>query len=96
MKLDVLDGFKSVKVCVGYRIGNKIVEIPDDMDVDTIKDVKPVYKLFKGWMQKTSDIKAFGKLPLNARKYIQFLEKQLGLPVSIISVGPSREQTIIV
>ena len=96
MKLDVLDGFKTVKVCVGYRIGNKTIPIPDDMDADTLKDAKPVYRSFKGWMQKTSDFKSFKKLPVNARKYIQFLEKQLGLPVSIISVGPAREQTIIV
>ena len=96
MKLDVLDGFKSIKVCTGYRIRNKTVETPDDMDADTLKDAKPVYRSFKGWMQKTTDIKSFKKLPVNARKYIQFLEKQLGLPISIISVGPSREQTIIV
>jgi len=96
MKLDVLDGFKTIKVCVGYRIGNKTVEIPDDMDADTLKDAKPVYKSFKGWMQKTSEITSFAKLPNNAEKYVKFLEKKLGLPVVIISVGPSRKQTIIV
>lgn len=96
MKLDVLDGFNTVKVCIAYRIGKKTVEIPDDMDVDTLKEAKPIYKTFKGWMQKTSNIKSFKKLPVNARKYIRFLEKQLGLSVTIISVGPSREQTIIV
>ena len=81
MKLDVLDTFKIVKVCVGYKIGNKTIPIPDDMDADTLKYAKPVYRSFKGWMQKTSDFKSFKKLPVNARKYIQFLEKQLGLPV---------------
>lgn len=95
MKLDVLDTFKVIKVCVAYRIGNKIVKTPDDMDVDTIKDVKPVYKSFKGWMTKTSEIKSFDKLPANAKLYVRFLEKELKLSVAIISVGPDRDQTII-
>ena len=94
MKLDVLDVFKVVKICVAYRLNGKTVSVPPDMDADTLVNIKPVYKSFKGWLQKTSNVKSFKKLPVNARKYIQFLEKQLGLPISIISVGPSREQTI--
>lgn len=95
MKLDVLDSFKTIKVCVGYRANNKTYSVMPDMDPDTLETVRPVYKSFKGWMQKTSKVKSFKNLPVNARKYIQFLEKQLGMPISIISVGPSREQTIL-
>lgn len=94
MKLDVLDVFKTIKVCVAYRLNGKTVAIPPDMDANTLVDVKPVYESFKGWEQKTTEIRSFDKLPTNAKKYIQFLEKQLGSPVQIISVGAGRDQTL--
>ncbi|MGB3020355.1 MAG: adenylosuccinate synthetase, partial [Microgenomates group bacterium] len=94
MKLDVLDVFKTIKFCVAYRLNGKTVAIPPDMDTNTLVDVKPVYELFKGWEQKTTEIRSFDKLPTNAKKYIQFLEKHLGSPVQIISVGAGRDQTL--
>ncbi len=96
MKLDVLDGFKTIKVCVGYRVGKKTYAVMPDMDPDTLASVQPVYKSFKGWMEKTSNIRTRGKLPLLAQQYLRFLEKELGLPIRYISVGASREQTITV
>lgn len=96
MKLDVLDGFKTIKVCVGYRVGKKTYAVMPDMDPDTLASVQPVYKSFKGWMEKTSNIRTHVKLPLLAQQYLRFLEKELGLPIRYISVGASREQTITV
>ncbi len=95
MKLDVLDGFKAIKVCTGYRINNKTYAIPPDVDAATLKDAKPIYFSLKGWEQKTSGITSFDKLPLNARRYIKYLETALKLPVAIVSVGAGRNQTII-
>ncbi len=96
MKLDVLDRFKTIKVCIGYRVGTKVHMVMPDMDPDTLENVQPVYKSFKGWMEKTSNIRSHGKLPFLARQYLRFLEKELGLPIRYISVGASREQTITV
>ena len=96
MKLDVLDRFKTIKVCIGYRVGTKVHMVMPDMDPDTLENVQTVYKSFKGWMEKTSNIRSHGKLPFLARQYLRFLEKELGLPIRYISVGASREQTITV
>lgn len=95
MKLDVLDGFKTIKVCIGYRVGKKTFTVMPDMDPDTLENVQPVYKSFKGWMEKTSQVRSFDKLPLNARRYITFLENELRFPIRIISVGAERNQVIL-
>jgi len=76
-KLDVLDGFKDIKVCVDY----------DD-------DEKPIYKTFAGWKEDTSNVKSFDGLPEAAQNYISYIEETLDCPVGIVSVGPSRDQTI--
>ena len=76
-KLDVLDGFKDIKVCVDY----------DD-------DEKPIYKTFSGWEEDTSNVRSFDGLPEAAQNYISYIEETLDCPVGIVSVGPSRDQTI--
>ena len=76
-KLDVLDGFKDIKVCVDY----------DD-------DEKPIYKTFAGWKEDTSNVRSFDGLPEAAQNYISYIEETLDCPVGIVSVGPSRDQTI--
>ena len=76
-KLDVLDGFKDIKVCVDY----------DD-------DEKPIYKTFAGWEEDTSNVRSFDGLPEAAQNYISFIEETLDCTVGIVSVGPSRDQTI--
>lgn len=89
MKLDVLDGFKEVKVCVGYEYrGQKIDYIPYDYE-----NVKPIYQSFKGW-GKTSGVKIMQDLPKEAREYICALEKIIGVEMKIISTSPDREDTI--
>jgi adenylosuccinate synthase len=76
-KLDVLDGFAEIKVCVDYDEENN-----------------PIYKTLPGWEQEISGIKDFNDLPQAAQDYIIFIEDVLGCPVGIVSVGPSRDQTI--
>ena len=76
-KLDVLDGFKDIKVCIDY----------DD-------DEKPIYKTFAGWKEDTSNVRCFDGLPKAAQNYISYIEETLDCPVGIVSVGPSRDQTI--
>jgi len=90
MKLDVLDGLDSIKVCVGYDIDGKRYDyVPYSLD-----EVKPIYKEFKGWKQ-TKGIKEFNNLPKEAQDYILELEELCGAKIGIISTSPDREDTII-
>ena len=90
MKLDVLDGFDEVKVCVAYEKDGEVLDfVPYDME-----GVKPVYKSFKGW-QKTEGIREFEKLPNEAQEYIKSLEEMIDCKIGIISTSPQREDTII-
>ena len=94
-KLDVLDGLKELKVSVSYEIdGEACDEMPADLEL--FAKMKPVYKTLPGWSEKTSEIKNFDDLPENAKAYIRFIEEFLDLPVSIVSIGPGRSQTILI
>ena len=91
MKSDVLDTFATIKACVAYNINGKITtELPYDL----AKDVKPVYKEIKGWQTDLTQCTSEEQLPQAFLDYITFLEKELETPISIISVGPDRAQTI--
>ena len=91
MKSDVLDTFATIKVCVAYNINGKITtELPYDL----AKDVEPVYKEIKGWQTDLTQCTSEEQLPQAFLDYITFLEKELETPISIISVGPDRAQTI--
>ncbi|MCU0666597.1 MAG: adenylosuccinate synthase [Candidatus Omnitrophica bacterium] len=95
MKMDILDGLKEIKICTGYKYKGKIFkEYPYDMDV--ITKAKPLYRTLPGWDKQLSALRQFKALPVNARCYIKVLEDILGVKVSIISVGSSRDQTIFV
>ena len=94
-KADVFDTFEEIKVCTAYkdsRNGKIYTSYPTD--VFTHKYLEPVYETHKGWMENISGIRDYDKLPLNCKKYLERLEELLGVPVSIVSVGPDREQTI--
>ncbi len=92
-KIDVLDGLKEVYVCVGYEFeGRKIGFIPSRLE--EFARCKPVYKHFDGW-EKTKGITDFDSLPDNAKRYIDFIERSVGVPVSIVSTGARRKETII-
>lgn len=93
MKLDVLSGLKEIKVCVSYKVGEKSVEELPGLYSD-FAQVRPEYKTFKGW---TEDLKSFKKkegLPPQALEYVDFVSRELNTPVDMISVGPSRGETI--
>tara|TARA_Y100000310_G_C20637810_1_gene792157 strand:+ start:424 stop:1647 length:1224 start_codon:yes stop_codon:yes gene_type:complete len=94
LKLDVLDGMEKLNICVGYKYKGKVLnEFTTDLNVLTNCD--PIYEVFDGWWEDTSKITEFDKMPPNAKKYIKRVEQLLGIPISIISVGPRRDQTII-
>jgi len=94
MKSDVLSGFSSIKVCTSYEYrGSNIHYLPYDISDSSLK---PIYEEFKGWGEDITKIKEFNDLPVNLKKYISYLEKELEIPIAIVSVGPDRTQTIIV
>ncbi|MFC1900488.1 adenylosuccinate synthase [Chloroflexota bacterium] len=92
-KLDVLDTLPSIKICVGYKLnGETIKNFPGSITI--LEQCKPIYEEMPGWQAPTTQCLMFDDLPLNARQYIDRLEELIGCPVSIISVGEAREQTI--
>ena len=93
-KIDVLDGFKDLYICVAYKLnGKKIDYFPSSLE-DQIK-VKPIYKKFKGWQTSTKGIKQWKHLPKNTQKYIKFIKNYCGVKISSISTSPKREDTIL-
>ena len=93
-KIDVLDQFKDLYVCVAYKLnGKKIDYLPTSL-LDQIK-VKPVYKRFDGWLENTKGVKKWNKLPKKAQKYIKFIKDYCGVKISSISTSPKREDTIL-
>jgi adenylosuccinate synthase len=93
MKGDVLSGFKKIKVCTSYEYnGEKIQHFPFSVDTDKIK---PIYSEFDGWKEDISKIKTEKAFPKTFMNYVSYLEKELQVPIAIISVGPDRNQTII-
>ncbi|MCQ2740231.1 MAG: adenylosuccinate synthase [bacterium] len=96
-KIDVYDNFDEIKVCTAYkdiRDGKIYKSYPTDIYMH--KYLEPVYETMPGWKTPLSGIKTYEKLPEKAKEYIAKIEKLVGIPVSIISVGPDREQTIFV
>ncbi len=90
MKLDVLDGFKEVKVCVAYELnGEQIDYLPSDLE-----NVTPIYKTFKGW-EKSEGARTFQELPAQAQEYVRVIEEITKTKVGIISTSPERDDTII-
>ncbi|MCX8029065.1 MAG: adenylosuccinate synthase [Brevinematales bacterium] len=94
-KIDVLSGMDEIKVCTEYKIDGEMYDIPPFMDPTTLYRIEPVYKSFKGWTKSLSNMRKLSELPKEAREYIDFLQESLQIPITYISVGPDREQTII-
>ena len=91
MKADVLDTFETIKVCTGYKVDG--VET-DQVPYDTYAEIEPMYKEFKGWNKDLSQITREEELPFEFMNYVRFIEKELNVPISVISLGPDRVQTI--
>jgi adenylosuccinate synthase len=93
-KLDVLDGFKEIPVCVGYRHGDSLVtEFPGDLG--TLSACEPVFDVLPGWSRPTAGVRRFEDLPGEAHRYIAHIEQVVGVPVGIVSTGADREDTIV-
>ena len=94
-KLDVLDGLDKIRICVGYEYrGERISHFPARSQV--LAECVPVYEELDGWETSTSEAKSWEELPEKAQDYVRRIEELLEVPVSIISVGPARNQTIVV
>ena len=93
-KLDVLDGFDSIRICVGYRAAGEISSEPP-LFVDAFADVEPVYEEIPGWQGVTLGVTREADLPPQARAYLARIEEIVGVPIDVISTGPDRDQTII-
>ena len=92
-KLDVYSGLEAIKICTHYEIdGKKVVNFPTR--INQLEKAVPKYISIKGWNEDISNIKKFSDLPINAQNFIQILERIIDLPVTIISVGPEKNQTI--
>lgn len=93
-KLDVLDDLKTIKVCVAYKFGNEtFTEFTTDFR--KLRECVPVYEELPGWQASTSHIKDYRDLPQEAKNYVRYVEGMIKAPISIISVGPGRLQTVI-
>ncbi|MCM8800517.1 MAG: adenylosuccinate synthase [Candidatus Omnitrophica bacterium] len=93
MKLDVLDGLKKIKICIGYKYKNKVFRnFPEDPEV--LRKAKPVYQELPGWKEDISKIRQYRDLPPSAKDYLLRLKDLLKTKISMVSVGSSREETI--
>ena len=93
-RLDILDGFDEIKICTGYQHKGQLLKgVPASLKV--LAEVEPVYETFQGWKTDISGIRSYESLPENARTYLERMAEITGIALGIISVGPSREQTII-
>ena len=94
-RLDILDGFETVKICTGYRAGGQeVTRFPSDTRL--LEQCQPVYAEMPGWSEPTASATEWSQLPANARAYVQRLEELVGCPAQLISTGPRRHETILV
>lgn len=91
MKCDVMNDFDTIRVCVGYELNGQQI---DYFPFEASDDIRPVYRDFPGWKCDLSACHSYDQLPKELRDYISFIEQATGVPVSIISIGPDRDQTI--
>ena len=92
MKADVLNTFEKIKVCSNYKIGGEVRdEFPFELSDDTLE---PVYQELNGWNVPLNSIQSFEMLPDQLSEYIRFIEKETGIPVEMVSIGPDRVQTL--
>lgn len=94
-KLDVLDGFKELKVCVAYELNGKRLDyLPPSMEDQA--QITPIYETMEGWQESTEGARSWADLPATAIKYIRRVEELIGVPVALLSTSPERDDTILV
>ncbi|MGC9469526.1 MAG: adenylosuccinate synthase [Anaerolineae bacterium] len=92
-KLDILDHFETLKICVGYRLEDQILDHVPDTALQ--EEVEPIYETWQGWLSDTTHVRAWEDLPEQAQLYVRRIEELAGAPVRFISVGPERDQIIV-
>lgn len=90
--LDVLGYLDEIPICIGYEIDKEIIK--DFPTTNKLAKAKPVYKILPGWKEDIRGIKEYDKLPKNCRDYIEFIEKEIGVPITLVSNGPGRDEII--
>jgi adenylosuccinate synthase len=93
-KLDVLDGLAELKICTGYRLGERTVDI-FPVGAEDAARCEPIYEVLPGWTETTVGARSLAALPANARAYIKRIEQLVGVPIDMVSTGPDREETIV-
>jgi adenylosuccinate synthase len=93
-KLDVLDGVPDIKICVGYRLDGRVLEAPPLL-MERFGDCEPVYETLPGWTTPTCGATSYTALPVEAQRYLRRIEELAGVPIDIVSTGPSREAVIM-
>ena len=94
-KIDVLDSFDEIKICVGYKLGGQKLDYFPSSEDDQL-NVEPIYESFKGWKSKTTGINSFEDLPILARNYVNRIVELTGTKIDLISTSPKREDTILI
>jgi adenylosuccinate synthase len=93
-KLDILDGFDTVKICTGYTLdGAPVTDYPDQYDV--LERIEPVYEELPGWKTVISSMRESGELPAEAKRFIEVVEREVGIPVNVVGVGAERDDYLI-
>ncbi len=93
-RLDILDNLDTIKICTGYKFDGKLLqEYPASLDV--LENVEPVYEEMPGWKTPISSCQSYDELPEAARHYVERISQLVGVPLGIVSVGPNRNQTIV-
>ncbi len=93
-KLDVLDTFETIKICTGYRAGDVVLDYVPETAVQ--EEVEPVYEEWPGWMCETTQVRTWDDLPRKAKNYLRRIEELAGAPIDFVSVGPERDQIIVI
>lgn len=94
-KLDVLDGFDTIRICTGYRLGDETLDHFPAHAADQAK-VVPIYEEMEGWQETTAGARSWAQLPAQAIKYVRRIEELIGCPVALVSTSPERQDTILV
>jgi adenylosuccinate synthase len=93
-KLDVLDGLSELKICVGYKLDGKTLDVLP-YGAESIANCEPIYESHPGWSESTLGVQQFDKLPKNAQIYLRRMEEIVGIQVALVSTGPDRNETIV-
>ncbi|TAJ42745.1 MAG: adenylosuccinate synthase, partial [Brevundimonas sp.] len=93
-KLDVLDGLKTLKICVGYKVDGEVLDyLPSSLKAQAAAE--PVFEELEGWSESTAGVRSFKDINANAIKYVRRIEELIGAPVALLSTSPERDDTIL-